>query len=314
MRADSAMSRVTVVTTGGTIASVADDDGVLRPARTGAELVAGLGVEVVTDVVDVMNRDSSQLTVDDWDLDLIGDLWLRSTAEPTASSSPTAPTRLEETALWLELTYDGAAPVVLTGAAKSADAPDADGPANLRDAVALAGGGDGPRSGGSDLFRRCGAGTAGHAEDRAEVSTARGSPAAKSGRSSVPRRRPRRRASTWSRAIWVPTRSHSTRAWRRARAEWCSRRWVRGMPATTIVDAVRRHCAAGVAVAVSTRVPFGRGQRTLRARPGAGGCGRGGGAPAAPAAGAGVADGRAGDGLTGRRGRRPLGLTRRAAR
>ena len=245
------MQRVIVLATGGTIASVADESGVLRPARTGQELLRDVGDHDV-EVIDLMSKDSSQLTLADWDtiraavLDAVHD---HAQGIVVAHGTDT----MEETALWLDLTYDGAPPVVFTGAAKSADAPDADGPPNLRDAIAVAARDD--NRGFGVLVSFSGA-----------VMTPLGTRKIPGGFAGPDFTRSKKRPFLGAASAASAPRVDVVACYAGADAvalDACVAAGARGLvleamgsgnTGDEIVDAVRRHCAGGVAVAVSTRV------------------------------------------------------------
>ncbi len=250
------MTRLVVITTGGTIATTTGADGIKRPAHRGAELLSQVNPHADLTVVDLLSKDSSELTPADWDA--IGE----SVAEAAASADGVVVTHgtdtLEETALWCELTYDGAPPVVLTGAMYSADSPEADGPANLRHALTVAA--DPAARGAGVLVAFAGrllaprglykAGS-GFVGDAVSLPTDRARPflgavsAAEAPRVDIVGAYPGADGAAIDACVAAGAQAVVLEA------------LGSGNAGEAIVAAVRRHCASGVIVAVSTRVPGG---------------------------------------------------------
>ncbi|WP_415973156.1 asparaginase [Rhodococcus sp. 077-4] len=123
---------VALFTTGGTIASSRDEHGVSRP-------VAGVGIEAAgVRVREVMSKDSSAL--DFADLDTIRSAVADALAEDGCVGVVVlhGTDTMEESALYVDLFHDDVRPVVFTGAQRTADHPDPDGPSNIAAAVAAA--------------------------------------------------------------------------------------------------------------------------------------------------------------------------------
>ncbi|WP_229745753.1 asparaginase [Rhodococcoides trifolii] len=123
---------MTLLTTGGTIASSRDERGVSRP-------MAGVGVDVDgVRVREVMTKDSSALELED--LDAIRVAVVDALAQDGCVGVVVlhGTDTMEESALLVDLFHDDDRPVVFTGAQRTADHPDPDGSRNIADAVAAA--------------------------------------------------------------------------------------------------------------------------------------------------------------------------------
>lgn len=129
---------VAVVATGGTIASRRRPDGSSIPSVPVTEMPLLRDRSSALRVRDIMAKDSASLTLADMETIRIAvaeELSVPDTAGVVVLHGTDA---LEETAFLLDLQHNDPRPVVVTGAQRTADHPEPDGPSNLRAALAAA--------------------------------------------------------------------------------------------------------------------------------------------------------------------------------
>ena len=136
---------IRILATGGTIAGEADPacNGAryragVRPVTALLAAVPGLGEIASLDAQQILAIDSKDMTPDGW-LHILSAA-RQALADPSVDGLVIlhGTDTLEESAYFLHLTLPTGKPVVLTGAMRPADHPEADGPANLLAAVRLA--------------------------------------------------------------------------------------------------------------------------------------------------------------------------------
>lgn len=133
------MPRVVVLATGGTISSRRSGDSVVA-VDDASQVLGGIdfGDDIVVEAQDVLRVGSYRMTFADMRTvaEAVSQQWARPDVDGVVVTHGTD--TIEETAALLDLMHAGSRPVVLTGAQRSADVADTDGPRNLHDAVAVA--------------------------------------------------------------------------------------------------------------------------------------------------------------------------------
>jgi L-asparaginase len=136
------VARVVVVFTGGTISMRHDPvAGGNVPSLSGADILAQVpGLDEVADVVAI---DRGRTPASHFTFPALFELWSTvrgALADPAIDGAVVVQgtDTIEETAFFVDLLHAGDAPIVVTGAMRTASSPEYDGPANLRRAVAAA--------------------------------------------------------------------------------------------------------------------------------------------------------------------------------